>query len=71
MWDGEFNYEYKVGWFNPPDLNWYGTDATVVVKRLIGVNGTDPGYTTPDQWQSVGNVAFTATEITPAAKAYI
>lgn len=71
MWDGEFNYEYVVGWFNPPDLNWYGTDATVVVKRLIGVNGTDPGYTTPDQWQGVGNVAFTATEITPPAKAYV
>lgn len=71
MWDGEFNYEYKVGWFNPPDLYWYGTDATVVVKRLIGVNGTDPGYTTPDQWQGVVNVAFTATEITPPAKAYV
>lgn len=72
-WTSEFNYEFKQGWFNPPNLYWYPTTATVSIKQLIGFEESDPGYQTPDEYpigSTNANRAFNPTEIDPPCKAY-
>lgn len=73
IWEAEYNYVVKTGWFDtPPAESYYGTTATVTVKRLIGKDGTTPTYDNPYEAavDVFAQVLFDGTEITPPQKAY-
>lgn len=73
IWEAEYNYEIRSGWADtPPDESYYGTTATVTVKRLIGKDGTTPTYDNPYEAavDVFDQVLFDGTEITPPQKAY-
>lgn len=74
IWDAEFNYELRTGWFDPVDPDYYGTTATVTVRYLMDIDGTEPEWDTPED--AVTDLLstqkpFKGVEITPPQKGYV
>lgn len=74
IWDAEFNYELRTGWFDPVDPDYYGTTATVTVRYLMDIDGTEPEWDTPED--AVTDILttqkpFKGVEITPPQKGYV
>ena len=71
LWDGTFNYVYRLGWFDPNVPYWYADSATVTIRRYIGKGATPPSYSEPGEYVPQNdNVAFKPIEFDPPNKAY-
>lgn len=71
LWDGTFNYVYRLGWFDPNVPYWYGDTATVTIRRYIGKGATPPSYSEPGEYVPQNdNVAFKPIEFSPPNQAY-
>lgn len=74
IWEAEFNYELRTGWFDPYDEDYYGTTASVTVRYLMDIDGTEPEWDTPED--AVTDLLstqkqFKGIEITPPQKGYV
>ena len=71
LWDGTFNYVFRIGWFSTTVPYWYADSATVTIRRYIGKGATPPSYSEPGEYVPQNdNVVFKPIEFDPPNQAY-